>query len=248
VHSWSLPPGLAFEATPEIDSTNAELMRRARAGALHQALLLTAEQQSAGRGRLGRPWAAERGQSLLMSLAWPMPLAASLDGLSLALGVAAGDALERLSSRAVRLKWPNDLLLDGAKLGGILVESVASSGVRWVVAGIGVNVHSAAHLGASWLNSADGKAASIAVDTVGSAIAGAWHGALEGFTREGFSRFHARWHALHAWQGQAVTAVQAGVVQSGTAIGVDQRGALLLQLADGGLRVVDSLETTLRLA
>ena len=215
-----MPSGLAFEWADEIDSTNSELMRRARAGNLARAQLLAAGAQTAGRGRMGRVWDARPGHALLMSIAYPLADTCALNGLSLALGVAAAEALQ---PHAVKLKWPNDLLLDGCKLGGILVESVAAHGTRWVVAGVGLNLQSAP-VGAAALNTGD-------VQSAGTRIAQAWWDALAAFASNGFAPFRPRWQALHAWRGLAVTATHPnGTRHAGFATGVDEQGALLIQL------------------
>ena len=163
-------PGFTVEVLPTIDSTNTELMRRARKGQCEPTLLV-AEQQTAGRGRLGRAWHSDVGASLMLSLGLPM---APVDwsGLSLAVGVSVAESLQPAlpplgagQPARVGLKWPNDLWLGGAdgdrKLGGILVETasfvqpqavpfagaagaasaaVAASATRYVVVGIGINV------------------------------------------------------------------------------------------------------------
>lgn len=139
-----LLPGFTVEVLPSIDSTNTELMRRARAGRC-EPILLVAEQQTAGRGRLGRAWhsgtdaaTAGAGGAALPALTFSLglPLApADWSGLSLAVGVSVAESLQPLlpsagsSTPRIGLKWPNDLWLGGAggerKLGGILVETAS---------------------------------------------------------------------------------------------------------------------------
>ncbi len=124
-------PGFTVEVLPRIDSTNTELMRRARAGQC-EPILLVAEEQTAGRGRLGRQWQGQPGDSLMFSLGLPLA-PQDWSGLSLAVGVSVAESLQAvlppLGSGQPRLclKWPNDLwLCDGRsdrKLGGILVET-----------------------------------------------------------------------------------------------------------------------------
>jgi BirA family biotin operon repressor/biotin-[acetyl-CoA-carboxylase] ligase len=119
-------PRLHLRAT---GSTNERARELARAGAPH-GTLVTAAEQSAGRGRQGRTWSAPPGHALLLSLVlreWPylLPLAAAL-------------AVADLAGRAARVKWPNDVLVDGRKVAGILAEGRPQEG--WLVLGIGVNV------------------------------------------------------------------------------------------------------------
>jgi BirA family biotin operon repressor/biotin-[acetyl-CoA-carboxylase] ligase len=139
-----LLPGLSVEVLAQADSTNTRLLERARTEA--EPCLLVAEAQTAGRGRQGRAWTSAPGASLTFSLALPLA-PADWSGLSLAVGVALADALESPAGRPaetlrIGLKWPNDLwLLDppqdgagvagrsiGRKLGGVLIETVASGG------------------------------------------------------------------------------------------------------------------------
>ena len=133
-----LLPGFTVEVLRELDSTNSELMRRARAGRT-EPVLLVAEQQTAGRGRMGRDWQSAAGASLTFSLGLPLA-PADWSGLSLAVGTSVAESL----NPAVRLKWPNDLWLDDRKLGGILIETASfgegGAGRRQAVIGIGLNI------------------------------------------------------------------------------------------------------------
>jgi BirA family biotin operon repressor/biotin-[acetyl-CoA-carboxylase] ligase len=121
-----------------IDSTNAEVARRAADGA-DEGLLVLADEQTAGRGRLGRAWHAPPGTSLMGSLLLrPASPATRLPQLPLLVGLTLAEACEPLVSGAqLSLKWPNDLLADGRKCAGILVESVRPDAV---VVGLGLNV------------------------------------------------------------------------------------------------------------
>ena len=121
----------------QLDSTNAEALRLAVAGE-PEGLVVVADAQTAGRGRLGRSWWAEPGTALLASwLVRPALEPERRPLLSLVAGVAAANAARAGGGVTVRLKWPNDLLLEGRKLGGILAESDASGAV---VVGLGLNV------------------------------------------------------------------------------------------------------------
>ncbi len=136
-------PGFTVEVLPEIDSTNTELMRRAKAGHI-EPILLVAEKQTAGRGRLGRDWhdLAERNDTI-PSLTFSLGLALSpvdWSGLSLAVGLSIAQSLHA----DIGLKWPNDLWLsadkDDRKLAGILIETCAVGQLRYVVVGVGINM------------------------------------------------------------------------------------------------------------
>jgi BirA family biotin operon repressor/biotin-[acetyl-CoA-carboxylase] ligase len=138
--------GLTVEVLATIDSTNTELMRRARQGLTEPALLVALE-QTAGRGRMGKHWSSQPGDSLTFSLGLPLN-PTDWSGLSLAVGVSVAESLSGLLSAAsfpptahlVSLKWPNDLWIDGDKTGGILVETASSGGSRYAVIGIGINI------------------------------------------------------------------------------------------------------------
>ena len=147
-------PGFTVEVLPSIDSSNTELMRRAREG-LTDPVLLIAEQQTQGRGRLGRNWVSGVGDSLMFSLGLPLA-PKDWSGLSLAVGVSVAESLQPHLPAAgaapkIGIKWPNDLWLEGdRKLAGILIETASFVGThqhdfsapRYVVIGIGINVRS----------------------------------------------------------------------------------------------------------
>ena len=131
----------SLEVAWSLDSTNSELLRRKAPE--HGAAVLLAEQQTGGRGRRGRQWASPIAANLYLSLSRQFSGGlARLGGLSLVVGVAAAEALRQAGYAPVGVKWPNDLLAHGRKLGGILVEGGGEHGgpVRAVI-GIGVNVH-----------------------------------------------------------------------------------------------------------
>lgn len=132
-------PNFTVEVLPEIDSTNTELMRRAKAGHI-EPILLVAEKQSAGRGRLGREWhdLAQREEAMpALTFSLGLPLSpADWSGLSLAVGVSVAQCLHT----DIGLKWPNDLWLHDRKLAGILIETCAVGQARYVVVGVGINI------------------------------------------------------------------------------------------------------------
>ena len=145
-------PGLSVDVVPTIGSTNTALMEQARKG-LTTPTLLTAVTQTAGRGRQGRQWAAQPGDSLTFSLGLPLRLELIPGGgsaLSLAVGLALASALDAALAQldypapVTQLKWPNDLWWQQRKLGGILIEATSAPSLspqqRWVVIGVGLNV------------------------------------------------------------------------------------------------------------
>ncbi|MES2018577.1 MAG: biotin--[acetyl-CoA-carboxylase] ligase [Pseudomonadota bacterium] len=230
---------VAVEVVAQTGSTNADLL--ARAATLSGNLLLVAERQSAGRGRAGRSWLSCEAGSLTFSLAWKFnaPLHA-LAGLPLAVGVALADALAALGV-TVQLKWPNDVLKDGAKLAGVLIETQAGGDKAcWAVIGVGLNLALPDELeqrigtpaaSAPWL-------ARMERDALMAALLVQLAASLRQFEQSGFGAFSARWNRLHAWQGCPVSVIDRGVtLHEGVAAGVDDSGALLLDGASGRITI-----------
>lgn len=220
---------LRIAVCAQIDSTNAELLRRGAAAA-GQALL--AEQQSAGRGRAGRVWCSPPVGNLYLSLAWPaQPLPPPC--LTLALGVAVAEALHRRGATGVRLKWPNDLQIDGAKLGGLLVEVGET-----VVAGLGLNRHVPPDAPRDQ-PVADLASAGVTVDR--NALAADCLAALDAAHRsvcaDGFAPFAARWRGLDALAGRPVRAQGAQGLVEGIACGVEADGRLRIDTGAGVVAV-----------
>ena len=139
-----LLPTLTVEVLKEVDSTNSELMRRARAGQTDP-VLLVAESQTAGRGRLGRQWHAQAGDALTFSLGL-MFHPADWSGLSLAAGLSVVESLDPQGALGLGLKWPNDIWLlhtpkHWTKLAGILIETATTQkDERYCVIGVGINI------------------------------------------------------------------------------------------------------------
>ncbi|MBB6135905.1 BirA family biotin operon repressor/biotin-[acetyl-CoA-carboxylase] ligase [Massilia aurea] len=232
--------GVAVEVVAQTGSTNADLL--ARASTLAAPLLLIAEHQSAGRGRAGRSWLSSPEGSLTFSLAWRFdggPQA--LLGLPLAVGVALADTLGTLGQQ-VQLKWPNDVLKDGDKLAGILIETQsAPGGGTWCVIGIGLNLLMPDEMEAQLGRSAAGMPwlARMDRDALMAALLDGLAGCLREFTARGFAAFSARWNLRHAWQGETVVLLDGGVVRhEGRAAGVDDSGRLLLDTDEGRITVM----------
>lgn len=229
---------MQFEVVASTGSTNADL--RARLPGLTQPVLLAAEQQTAGRGRAGRHWLDAPGASLSFSLAWRFGgELAQLSGLSLAVGVLIAETL-RTGGWQAGLKWPNDLLLDGRKLGGVLIETVSARPGIWAIIGVGLNVHP--HTGR---DAAVGtETASLATEALDrnallATIADALADGLPLFDVQGLTPFVPRWKALHAYAGEAVDLIERGrLLQQGIARGIDEMGCLLLDTRAGRIAVL----------
>ncbi|MDD2880566.1 MAG: biotin--[acetyl-CoA-carboxylase] ligase [Rhodoferax sp.] len=266
-----LLPGFTVEVLPEVDSTNSELMRRARAGCLEPVLLVT-ERQTAGRGRLGRQWlsgAVARGFSAEPSEGETVPLGGSAahavarvgamsaltfslglslapadwSGLSLAVGLSVAQSLHP----DIRLKWPNDLWWHDRKLAGILIETAnwgEASAIRYVVIGIGVNIRTPVVDGLSTEPvGLEELLPDLSAPQALGRIAANLVQAVQTFEARGFAPFQAKFNALDALAQLPVT-LSDGL--QGVALGVDTSGALLVAAAQGVQRVT-SAEVSVRL-
>lgn len=256
-------PGFTVEVLPEVDSTNTELMRRFR-GAEPRAepILLVAEQQTAGRGRQGRQWHSQRGDSLTFSLGLPLQPAA-WSGLSLVAGISVAESLNPLpagtpSARYIGLKWPNDLWLCGPegerKLGGILVETASWDQLRFVIIGIGLNIRTPTLPPA---DTTSGHAVAMpalppgalqtllpditAADALQRIVPPLVH-AVQAFAQFGFAPFQARFAARDVLAGRAV---QLSDGTHGSAHGAGENGALLVHTA-AGMKEITSSEVSVR--
>ncbi len=243
---------LTIEVADMLDSTSSELSRRAGRGDIHRHLVV-AEWQTAGRGRRGRGWTAVLGGSLTFSLGWRFSRGAGdLSALPLAVGVALARALEAAGFTGIELKWPNDLIHGGAKVGGILVElSGDALGPSLAIVGVGLNVRLPAAL-----KRGIGQAVTDLAAVGGSPVpnrnpllahlAGEIVKVLEGYAQAGFAPLRAAWQRRHAYQGKPVQIVlpDGGTVR-GVVVGVDAAGALLLDSAGRRLRFVSG-EVSLR--
>ena len=235
-----LLPGFTVEVLPEIDSSSSELMRRARAGR-NEPVLLVAEHQNAGRGRLGRAWQSAAGDSLTFSLGLPLA-PADWAGLSLAVGVSVAESLHP----RIRLKWPNDLWVDDRKLAGILIETASSgapSAQRYAVVGIGLNI---APRPAGGLSTPPTSLQELEPGAdAGSAllrIAEPLVRTLQIFEQHGFAPFQARFQARDALRDRAVVLSDG---TAGTAHGVSEDGSLLVHTA-AGMQAISSSEVSVR--
>ncbi|WP_105534223.1 biotin--[acetyl-CoA-carboxylase] ligase [Solimicrobium silvestre] len=229
-HCSALAQSVAIEVVAQTGSTNADLL--ARLPTFSSPLVLVAETQTAGRGRAGRSWLSAPGSSLTFSLAWPFSQSPqALLGLPLAVGVALADALGSLDV-TVRLKWPNDILKDGKKLAGVLIETANHSNQTWAVIGVGLNLLMPEELeqqigrpvaDATWLAQMDRN--QLLAILINHLVV-----CLQQFSNSGFSAFVPSWNAFHAYAGQHVSILDQGqITQQGVALGVDASGCLLLQ-------------------
>lgn len=243
--------GFTVEVLAEVDSTNTELMRRARGGR-DAPTLLVAQVQTAGRGRLGRSWLSLQGDAPVAAGITPLQHALTFSvglslnprdwsGLSLAVGVSVAGSLHP----ALQIKWPNDLWFDGRKLAGILIETVAVAKRRYVVVGVGINI-------------AVPAAAGLAVAPAGllellpqcDAPAALWRiapalvAAILAFESQGLAPFLDDFKSRDLLRDRAVV-LSDGVV--GVACGVDAGGGLLVHTSSG-MKTITSAEVSVRAA
>ncbi|MBI5107157.1 MAG: biotin--[acetyl-CoA-carboxylase] ligase [Rhodocyclales bacterium] len=236
------------------DSTNAVLLARAEAGAPSGSVVITRE-QTAGRGRRGRHWIASPGDSLAFSLLWRFAPGTAPAGLSLAVGLAVAHAMARVPGGTqgagtgnTALKWPNDILKDGRKLGGILIELVPGAPHAAVI-GIGLNLHLP---GAMTAELRDASAAlcepGVTADenALYAILLGELLTVLEAFATAGFAPMRDEWMARNAYADAGVNLrTDFGAPRTGICRGVDVDGALLFE-ADGRIERILSGEVSLR--
>ncbi len=237
---------------PETGSTNDVARRLAGEGAPDGTVVLT-DHQTAGRGRLDRRWEAPPGCCLLVSFLFRPPLAAhQLQRLTMICGLAAADAIEAETGLRVALKWPNDVVLDGAKVGGILTEiGLHGPRVEQAIVGLGLNVNlDPGDLSADLLMPATSLSQALGhqVDRLSllrsllRAVDRRYVGLKAGHSP------HAEWAARLVTLGRQVSVSTGDEVLAGVAEGVNADGALLLRLPDGRLETVLAGDVTLRLS
>lgn len=245
----------SVEVVWSVGSTNTVLLSRPNPPNGCSEVML-AEYQTAGRGRRGRAWVAPPGGSICLSLSWTFrDVPADLGSLGLVIGVCELRALRELGLDRAKLKWPNDVLVDDRKLGGVLIELRAeSAGPACVVIGMGLNVA----LGAPLLEQI-AETGVVPVDlvtagleqpsrnlVVGRIVSRCLHGLLE-FERLGLRPFIDDWREADALRGRMVDVRgPSGEVAHGLARGVDLHGALLVETVDGGLKRFISGDVSVR--
>ena len=240
-----------IDVIPEIDSTNTHLKTLAVQGAASGSVCL-AEWQRGGRGRLGRQWVSPFGCNLYLSLLWRFAAGpAALSGLSLAMGVALARALGTAADTGLGLKWPNDLQWRGRKLAGILVEIAGESGgPGHAVIGIGINVRmpepAAAAIQQPWIDLARIARHAPSRNALAGRVVEELVIALASFEQHGLAAFLEEWRALDVTAGRVVQLQLPNGSIDGESHGIDETGALVLQVG-GELRRYASGEISLRM-
>jgi BirA family biotin operon repressor/biotin-[acetyl-CoA-carboxylase] ligase len=240
---------------PLVTSTNTLLLDRANNGDSIHLQLLTAEMQNAGKGRRGRNWFSPFASSISCSLGWVFEGSAQeLEGLSLAIGVAIKTGLESLGIEGAGLKWPNDIYLNHAKLGGILIEITGDlAGPCKLVVGFGLNVHRPHDFKPEILDQpvaflSDQVASHVAVRS--QLVAVLYQKVLEVLScygAQGFAPWMDAWNKAHLWRGQKAFVITAQGSELVTLGEVNEHGELRVYDSLGKARLLNSGEISLRL-
>jgi BirA family biotin operon repressor/biotin-[acetyl-CoA-carboxylase] ligase len=233
----------------EIDSTSDELWRRAAAGAAH-GTVLCARTQSAGRGRQGRRWSSAPGNLLASWLLRFSAAPTDLSALSIVEALAITRTLDRYAPGRIQLKWPNDILLDGRKLGGLLLEARQESGLC-VVTGLGLNLCSPAD-GWGILETRaiafDAVGVRVEADQILAALCPALEIEIDRFMAEGPLPAFADWSSWSALDGNEIGWDDGGESYRGRVLGLAPDGGLRVATHDGHERILRSGEVHLRRA
>jgi BirA family biotin operon repressor/biotin-[acetyl-CoA-carboxylase] ligase len=243
-----------LEAVWSLDSTNRALLERTDLPS-GLADVMLAEYQTAGRGRRGRAWLAPPGGAICLSLSWSFPqVPRDLGALGLAVGVCALRALRRHTAADLRLKWPNDLMLEERKLAGILIEMRAeSAGPTYVVIGIGINMAlgtaAQKRIAATGTEAIDLKSAGVepgARDAVIADLIAAILSGLLAFEQHGLRPFAEEWKQADCLRGRIVNVHASEGDTRGLARGIDLGGALLVETERGVQKFVSGDVTVRR--
>ncbi len=245
------PSDFELEIFPNIDSTNSYLFNQPLADKVKVCI---ADEQTAGRGRRGKNWYSPAGSNLYMSFAHRLHVEASaLSGLSLAVGITLAETLQENCQDKIQVKWPNDLLVNGKKLSGILVEiKNETDGSYKIITGIGVNV-SMPEKAIDMINRPfisleqchplrDISRGRLVANIISNVL-----DTMVEFENNGFGFFYQKWNQRDAWFGQSVEIEIGKNKILGKHTGIDSTGALLLE-QDGEITSFSSGEVSLRSA
>lgn len=233
----------------QIDSTNAEAMRRMQA-LQESSQLIVALSQSAGRGRRGRQWLSPPGAGIYLSITrtFERPLA-ELQALSLMTALSVAEAISSCGVEGVKLKWPNDVLVGRKKLAGILLETCQNDERPVIIFGIGINLD----LPDSIVEQLDRPVTDVSrersegseelnpVDLLGKVCRGL-DAKLDEFLRTGFVSFRGKWNEMDDYLGEEVVIINGEQRLTGVCAGVDEQGALVLNEESGSVRTINGGE------
>ena len=233
----------------ECDSTNSQLMHRAAEGARSGTVLIAAR-QTAGRGRLGRTWISSPQQSLTFSLLWRFaPDSSAPEALSLVVGLGLQRALAVAGIKAL-VKWPNDILCEGRKLAGVLIETQPGD-MKSAVIGVGINLALPPDLPVDIASLAIGLDELLPAmperEPLLALLLSHLAGILRRYETDGFVALRDEWQARHAYQGCNVRINGGAENIAGVCSGINDQGELLVNTKQGIRRVISG-DVTLRLA
>lgn len=239
------------EVLQTVESTNSYLMTKTVNAGL--ARVCVAEAQTSGRGRRGNDWRSAPYRNVMMSLSWGFDSwPATITGLGLAVALCVTECLNKQFGLNIQIKWPNDLMVDGCKLAGVLIDVAGeSSGACNVVIGFGLNVHQPdwsldAESAYQWQD-LHGLGVSVDRNQLVAILVDALTQMLSEFSEQGFAPMAGRWNALSSYAGKQILVGDQGAVVEGRMLGVDASGALLLEGLDGEKHVFSESTVSVRL-
>lgn len=249
------PRGFSLLVLDETDSTNDEAARLLAAGRTAPFAVI-ARRQTRGRGRFGRVWHSEANGNLYVSIAFrPQVAPAQMSAFTLWMGLNICELLANFTRLTPGLKWPNDILFDGRKAGGMLTEArVDADQIRDLVFGLGLNVNSPAggwptDLARRAISLAEVAGAPLDFNRLAAALLGRTLLAYEKFGDGSYTKtFADLWHRFDLLRGKSITLIEAGRRHHGTVTGLDDEGALLLRDAHGRIHRFRAGEVTLEKA
>jgi BirA family biotin operon repressor/biotin-[acetyl-CoA-carboxylase] ligase len=213
--------------------------------------VIVAEGQTNGRGRRGKTWVSPYGCNLYLSLVWGFDGGVKeIEGLSLAVATAVLGGLKLCGAENIKLKWPNDLLYQKRKIGGILLEVVGDpSGYCQVIIGVGVNMGMPENLSEladqQWANTGEFLDPKVGRNQLAGVVIGELLLLLDGYKKTGFLGYKKEWLEHDAFKGERVELIMVNNSVEGTVHGVDDSGALILKV-DGEIKVFSGGEISLR--
>lgn len=235
----------------DIDSTSSRAHELARQG-YPEGTLVLADCQTMGRGQHGRGWHSAQGKGAYLSLLLrPCAKPAHMTGLTLMTAVCLAEAIMETCGVAASIKWPNDLLVRGRKLSGILTEmSLTGEAIDHVIVGVGINLSHEEH---DFPEEIRRQSTSIRMEsgshpgraTVVHAFLVRFTRAYRGYLEQGFASFASRWEDLSCMTGRAVRVACAGSAIEGIATGIDETGALVVRCTEGSEHMIVSGQVTL---
>jgi BirA family biotin operon repressor/biotin-[acetyl-CoA-carboxylase] ligase len=239
-----------LEIFNSIDSTNQYLLSQAK-NESSSGWFCFAEQQTQGRGRLGRTWFSPAGENIYCSVLWRFPSSLNLSGLSLAVAVILGDVLHEYGVlQGIFFKWPNDILFSKRKLAGILCESLSSkNGFTNVVIGIGVNLQfpNSTDVEKNWIDLHEITKAPIQRNYFAGVLVDELLKQLSRFEQEGFVNFIDRWRDRDILNRTNVIVQMSNESIAGISQGIDENGALIVLTDDGDLKKFQTGEVSVRI-